>query len=347
MQKTKIGVLGATGTVGQRFIELLENHPWFEITELGASERSAGKTYKEATTGKWKMDIDIPERIAKMTVKECKAKEFDCELVFGALDSSVAGPIEEEFAKAGFVVCSNSRNHRFDPDVPLLIPEINPEHLKLLELQKWKGKLITNPNCTSMGPCLVMKALNDAFGVEKSIIVSMQALSGAGYPGVSSMDIIDNILPFIKGEEPKVETEPLKILGKFNGKEIENASIAISAQCNRVPVRDSHLCSISIGLKKKASVQEVISAMENFKGLPQELKLPTAPAQPIIVRKEEDRPQPIMDRNAGKGMSAVVGRVRECPVLGIKFDVLSHNTVRGAAGAAILNAELMKAKKIF
>lgn len=349
MEKTKVGILGATGMVGQRFVQLLESHPWFEVTELGASERSAGKSYAEALEGRWKLPTEIPKKFAGMIVKECKPKSFESKLVFGALDSSIAGPIEEDFAKAGFIVSSNSKNHRMDSDVPLLIPEINPGHLEIVKEQSkrfGKGFIVTNPNCTLMGPTLAIKALDNAFGVEKAFIVSMQAVSGAGYPGVASLDIVDNVIPFISGEEEKLETEPLKILGKIHNGKFENASLKISAHCNRVCVRDSHLCSVSVSLKKKATVQEAIHALENFSGEPQKLKLPSAPEKSIVVRKEQDRPQPILDRDTGKGMSAVVGRVRECKLLDIKFSVLSHNTIRGAAGAAILNAELMKAKKM-
>jgi len=346
-KKIKAGILGATGMVGQRFIQLLEGHPWFEVSEVAASERSAGKSYLDALEGRWKFPAPVPKRIAGMTVKECRPG-LDCEIVFGALDSSVAGPIEQAFAQAGYAVSSNSKNHRMEKDVPLLIPEINPEHIKLVDLQKknrgWKGFIVTNPNCTLMGPTLAMKALDDAFGVEKALIVSMQAISGAGYPGVASLDIVDNVLPYIGGEEEKVETEPLKILGKLNGNMVQFAPIKISASCNRVAVRDGHMCSVSVQLKKKAGVGEAIAAMEAFSGEPQKLRLPTAPEHAIVVRREQDRPQPLMDRDTGRGMSAVVGRVRKCSILDLKFSVLSHNTIRGAAGCAILNAELLKAK---
>jgi len=348
MKKIKVGVLGATGMVGQRFVQLLEQHPWFEVTEVAASERSAGRSYAEALEGRWKQPVPVPERVAGMTVKECKPG-LDCELVFGALDSNVAGPIEEDFAKAGYAVSSNSKNHRMDPDVPLLIPEINPGHIALIDAQRkrrgGKGFIVTNPNCTLTGPTLAMKALDDAFGIEKAMIVSMQAISGAGYPGVASWDIIDNVIPFISGEEEKVETEPLKILGKLKNGGVEFAPIKISAACNRVAVRDGHTCCVSVQLRKKAGIEEAIGAMQQFRGEPQALKLPSAPAQPIVVRMEQDRPQPLLDREEGKGMSAVVGRVRKCSVFDLKFTVLSHNTIRGAAGCAILNAELLKAKK--
>ncbi|MFH1255998.1 MAG: aspartate-semialdehyde dehydrogenase [Candidatus Diapherotrites archaeon] len=348
MEKTKVGILGATGMVGQRFIALLAEHPWFEITEVAASEKSAGKSYAEAVKGRWKIETQIPEKVAGMEVKECKAKGMGCELVFGALDAEIAKPIEQEFAKAGMIVSSNTKTHRMEADVPLLIPEVNAEHLEVIERQRknrgWRGAIITNPNCTLMGPTITAKALDDAFGVKKMMVFSMQALSGAGYPGVPSLDIVDNVMPFIGGEEPKVESEPLKILGKLGANGFENAKITISAHCNRVGVTNGHTTPISVELAEKPSIDEVKKAFREFRGEPQKLKLPTAPQPVIVVREEDDRPQPRMDRDAGKGMAITVGRVRACRVLGYKFTAVSHNTVRGAAGAAILNAELMKAK---
>lgn len=346
--------------VGQRFVQLLDGHPWFEVTELAASEQSAGKTYGEAVAGRWKISSDIPEYARKMNVKKCKPN-LDCELVFSALDASVTGPIEEEFAKAGYAVSSNSRNHRMDADVPLLIPEVNAEHLGLVEKQrqqrKWKGFIVTNPNCSTIHMVLALKPLMEKFGLEKVVVTTMQALSGAGYPGVASMDIIDNVYPFIGMEEEKMQSESLKLLGKFvnssnssnnssggNGNaRIENAKIAISANCNRVNVSDGHTECVSVKLSKSATEEAVVRAFENFNPLKQ-LNLPSSPQQPIIVRKEADRPQPRLDRMAGRGMASVVGRIRKCPVLDYKFVVLGHNTIRGAAGAAILNAELMKSK---
>ncbi|MCD6352616.1 MAG: aspartate-semialdehyde dehydrogenase [Proteobacteria bacterium] len=346
MEKIKVGILGATGMVGQRFIQLLENHPWFEISALAASERSAGKSYTEAIAGRWKLDTSIPARIEGLGVKKC-IPDLDCRLVFSALDANIAGTVEEEFARAGYVVSSNSRNHRMDEDVPLLIPEINDDHLKIVDEQKkrrqYKGFIVTNPNCSTIGMVLALAPLHKEFIINKIMVTTLQALSGSGYPGVASMDIMDNVLPFIGSEEMKMETEPQKILGRFENNKIVMADITISASCNRVPVTDGHLESISIELEKKPSRQDVIDVLKEFNPL-EEFDLPSSPSRPIVVREEDDRPQPRYDRNEGNGMACVVGRVRECPILDYKFSVLSHNTIRGAAGAAILNAEYMKVK---
>lgn len=346
MEKIKVGILGATGMVGQRFIQLLENHPWFEISALAASERSAGKSYAEAIAGRWKLDTSIPARIEGLGVKKC-IPDLDCRLVFSALDANIAGTVEEEFARAGYVVSSNSRNHRMDEDVPLLIPEINDDHLKIVDEQKkrrqYNGFIVTNPNCSTIGMVLALAPLHKEFIINKIMVTTLQALSGAGYPGVASMDIMDNVLPFIGSEEMKMETEPQKILGRFENNKIVMADITISASCNRVPVTDGHLESISIELEKKPSRQDVIDVLKEFNPL-EEFDLPSSPSRPIVVREEDDRPQPRYDRNEGNGMACVVGRVRECPILDYKFSVLSHNTIRGAAGAAILNAEYMKVK---
>ena len=343
MKKTKVGVLGATGTVGQRFIQLLEAHPYFELTELAASERSAGKPYREAVEGRWKLSANIPEYARDLVVKECKPG-LDCEMVFGALDSSVAGPIEKEFAEAGYFVVSNSKNHRFDENVPLMSAEVNPEHLQLLEQQKTKGKIVTNSNCTIMGVTITFKALMDAFGLEQAMVFSMQAISGAGYPGIASMDILGNVVPFIGGEEEKTETEPLKILGELKNGKIENARVKISAHCNRVPVFDGHTVCVSVKLKQKPEIEEFKKVLDEFEGEPQRMKLPSAPEKAIILREEADRPQPRLDLMEGKGMSTTVGRVREDSIMDYRYVTLSHNTIRGAAGAALLNAELIKAK---
>ncbi len=347
--KIPVCVLGATGMVGQRFIQLLDNHPWFEVTALAASERSAGKTYTEAVKGRWIVSEAIPEYAKDMKVVECRASEIDGKVAFGALDSGVAEQIEKEFAEAGFAVVSNSKNHRMEKDVPLLIPEVNAEHLEAVEVQKknrdWEGFIVTNPNCTTIQFVLALAPLHQKFGVNKIFLTSMQALSGAGYPGVASLNIIDNVVPYIGGEEEKVESEPLKLFGEWNGKEFLNAEIAITAQCNRVNVKDGHLETLNIKLDKKGSLDDVKKAMKEFNPL-KELNLPSSPSHPIIVTDEENRPQPRMDRDLENGMASVVGRVRECPVLDYKFIVLGHNTVRGAAGAAILNAELLKAKSL-
>ncbi|MBI2176143.1 aspartate-semialdehyde dehydrogenase [Candidatus Woesearchaeota archaeon] len=346
MQKIKVGILGATGMVGQRFVQLLESHPWFEVAELAASPESAGKAYEEAMAGRWKVSADVPEYARRMKLRECKPT-LNCSIVFSALDAAVAGPIEEEFAKAGYVVSSNSRNHRMDSDVPLLIPEVNPEHLGLVKTQQklrgWKGFIVTNPNCSTIHMVLALKPLMDGFGLEKVMVTTMQALSGAGFPGVASLDIIDNIYPYIGMEEEKVQSETLKLLGKFGSNGVESAKVAVSAQCNRVNVSDGHTECVSVKLSKSATEKEIIGAFENFNPLRQ-LKLPSSPQHPIVVRKEADRPQPKLDRNLEKGMASVVGRIRSCPVLDYRFVVLGHNTIRGAAGAAILNAELMKAR---
>lgn len=345
MVKIKVGILGATGMVGQRFVDLLQNHPWFELTEIAASGKSANKTYEEAMEGRWRVSSQIPEKVGKIRVRDCKP-DLDCKLVFSALDSSVAGPIEEDFASNGYIVSSNSKNHRMDEDVPLLIPEVNPEHLLVIEKQKkrfGKGFIVTNPNCSAIGLVMALKPLNDAFGLSKVFVTTMQALSGAGYPGVASLDILDNVIPYIAGEEEKIETESLKLLGAIKNNEFSYANIKISAQCNRVNVKDGHLEAVNVELIKKAGLEDVINAFKNFNPL-KKLNLPSAPNPPIIVREEIDRPQPKYDRDAENGMAVTVGRIRKCNILDYRFLVLSHNTIRGAAGAAILNAELMKVR---
>ena len=346
MKKIKVGILGATGMVGQRFIQLLENHPWFEISALAASERSAGKTYRESMVGRWKLETPIPQNVAGMDVKEC-TPDFDCRVVFSALDYSVAGPVEEKFASAGYVVSSNSKNHRMDDDVPLLIPEINGDHLSIVSAQKKRigstGFIVTNPNCSTIGLVLGVAPLYKKYGITKMVVTTMQALSGAGYPGVASLDILDNVVPYIGGEEDKVEIEPKKILGTVKNNRFVMADMLISASCNRVSVKDGHLETVSVELKEKPSCEELIATIKAYNPLAG-LDLPFAPSQPIVVREENDRPQPRFDRDEGKGMACVVGRIRKCSVFDYKFVVLSHNTIRGAAGAAILNAEYMKVK---
>lgn len=346
MEKIKIGILGATGMVGQRFIQLLEDHPWFEISELAASERSAEKPYEEAVSGRWKLETPIPSKTASMVVKECKPG-LDCKMVFSALDAGIAGSVEEEFARAGYAVSSNSRNHRMDEDVPLLIPEVNAEHTAIIEQQKkkynGKGYIVTNPNCSTIGLVLAVAPLHKKYGIKRLIVTTMQALSGAGYPGVPSLDILDNVIPFIGGEEGKMESESLKLLGTLEGGRFVFANIKISASCNRVNVKDGHLECVSIEMEKKPPRDEIILTLKEFNPL-KELNLPFSPPHPVMVKEEEDRPQPRYDRNLGKGMASIVGRVRECSVLDYKFLILSHNTIRGAAGAAILNAEYLKVK---
>ena len=345
MIKIKVGVLGATGMVGQRFVQLLENHPWFELSEVAASSNSAGKTYEAAVLGKWKQLTPIPENIKKMKVKECQPN-LDCKIVFSGLDANVAGKIETDFANAGYFVFSNSKNHRMNGDVPLMIAEVNPDHADLVKKQKSKGFIVTNPNCTTIGMVVALKPLHEKFGVKSVIMTSMQALSGAGYPGVSSMDIIDNVVPFIGGEEEKVETETLKLLGEFKSGKVNFADIAVSAHCNRVNVSDGHTETLSIKLSKKASIEDVRSALKNFNPL-KKLGLPSSPINPIIIMEEENRPQPRLDRNLEKGMACLIGRLRKDNVLDYRFVVLSHNTIRGAAGTSILNAELFRSKGFF
>ncbi|MBP7460182.1 MAG: aspartate-semialdehyde dehydrogenase [Candidatus Delongbacteria bacterium] len=339
-----VGILGATGSVGQKFIELLSRHPWFEIKALGASERSAGKPYREAAN--WFMSSPLPQEIGHMTVLPCRAKDFPCRLVFSGLDASVAGEVEEEFAQAGCIVISNSRNHRFDPWVPLLIPEVNPDHLDSTRFQPYNGGMIvTNPNCSTIGLAMALKPLDDQFGLDLVQVVTMQAISGAGYPGVPSLDIIDNVIPLIKGEEEKMETEPLKILGKLQKDgTIRQSNFKISAHCNRVAVIDGHTESVTVKLKTKADPPQIIKAWREFRSQAQILNLPTAPLQPIYYHEQENYPQPRLLRNLDKGMAVSIGRLRPCPIMDYKFTLLSHNTVRGAAGGAILNAELLVKK---
>lgn len=343
--KIRVAVLGATGTVGQRFIQLLEGHPWFEVAALTGSERSAGKTYGEAA--RWVLDTPMPAAVRERPILPEDA-ELDTPLIFSALPSKTAGAIEERFAAAGHVVCTNASDHRMDPDVPLLIPEVNPEHLELVAVQRrrrgWSGAIVANPNCTATGPTMALRPLHDSFGVTKVMLMSMQALSGAGYPGVPSYDAVDNVIPYIGGEEPKVETEPQKMLGTLSGDAVVDAPFALSAHCNRVPVLEGHLECLSVAFERPPALDELVAAMRGFRAAPQELKLPSAPAQPIVVRDEPDRPQTRRDRDAGRGMSTTVGRVRQCAILDYKFVCLSHNTIRGAAGGSLLNAELMYAQ---
>jgi len=344
-EKIKVGVLGATGAVGQKFVQLLENHPWFELTEVAASERSVGKTYGEAA--RWFQNTPLPERIRHLSVKACQP-QLDCQIVFSGLDAAVAGEVETEFAAAGYAVFSNARNHRLDDDVPLVIPELNADHLHLIDLQRKKsggsGFIVTNSNCSTMFLAMVLGPLHQAFGVEKVFVATMQAISGAGYPGVASLDILGNVIPFINGEEEKIEIETRKILGALAGGRVQLAGFVISAQTNRVPVEDGHIECVSVKFRKQASVAAIKERLQNFRGLPQELKLPSAPPQPIIVMEEPDRPQPRRDVMAANGMATFVGRIRPCPLLDFRFVILGHNTIRGAAGASILNAELLVAQ---
>src|ERR1700758_3191980 len=348
-KKWRAGVLGATGIVGQRLVKLLSDHPWFELSEVAASERSSGKTFAEAV--RWHLETPIPSGARDLVVKGVEPT-LDCDFVFSALDSSVAGPVEEDFARAGYPVVSNSRNHRMDADVPLLIPEVNAAHLDAIPVQQKNrgydtGFIVTNPNCSTAGLVLVLKPLADAFGLEKLFVVTLQAVSGAGYPGVPSLDILGNVVPFISGEEEKMEAEPQKLLGKWDGSRFIEAGLGISAHCNRVPVENGHLECLSVSLKKIATLPEVREALRNFTVSDELAALPTAVKNPVVVLDEENRPQPRRDVNAGNGMAAVVGRVRECPLLAVKLTLLSPNLLRGAAGAALLNAELLASRGFF
>jgi aspartate-semialdehyde dehydrogenase len=341
-KKISVGVLGATGSVGQKFIQLLSNHPNFEVKEIAASERSEGKKYIEAVN--WILPEMIPGNIANLKIKSVN-DNFTSKLLFSALDNSIAGEVEEYYAKKGHIVVSNSKNHRWDNDVPLLIPEVNPDHLKLIKYQKFNGgAIVTNPNCSTIGLVIALKPLVDSFGISEVNVVTMQALSGAGYPGVSSLDIIDNVVPFISGEEQKLETEPKKILGYFSNKGIKLANLKLSAQTHRVAVKDGHLEAVQIRLKKKVKPAEIIRAWNKFKSVPQNLKLYSAPIKPIHYFNDEKYPQPKLHRDLEKGMAVSIGRLRVCNLFDYKFEVLSHNTVRGAAGGSILCAELMLAK---
>ena len=346
--KRKVAILGATGAVGQRFIQLLQGHPWFQIEVLAASERSAGKKYKDACN--WVMESNLPREIAEMSVANADVasveKAGDVDLVFSSLPGDLAGPVEAEFA-ALYPVFSKASAHRMENDIPLLIPEINPDHAELIKLQQkargWKGFITTDPNCSTIQLAITLKPLMQ-FGLRNVIVTTMQALSGAGYPGVPSLDIIDNVVPYISKEEEKMEAEALKILGTFNGKVVQNADFKLSASCNRVHVKDGHLESVFVKLEEDPAIEEIEAAFARFKGEPQKLKLPSAPQQPIVIRKEQNRPQPRFDRDTGNGMSVVVGRIRKDPIMTFKYMCLGHNTVRGGAGAGILSAELLVAK---
>ena len=338
----EVGILGATGMVGQQFIALLAKHPWFRVTWLGASERSAGKTYRDATS--WRLPALLPEAVAGLGVDAATPGRAP-KLVFSGLDSSVAGEIEAAFAGAGHVIVSNSRNHRMESDVPLLIPEINADHLGLLAVQDsargWKGRIVTNPNCVVVVFAMALAPLLQ-LGLKTSILTTLQAVSGAGYPGVASWDILANIIPFIGGgEEEKIETETNKILGALKDGAVRNHPVTISAAVTRVPVHDGHTASIAVALEQRPDAPAIVAAWNSFRGRPQDLGLPSAPPQPIVYLTEPNRPQPALDVNRDGGMTITVGRLRRCPVLDYKFVALGHNTIRGAAGAAILNAELM------
>jgi aspartate-semialdehyde dehydrogenase len=345
--KVPVGILGATGAVGQRFVQLLADHPWFEVVELAASDRSAGRPYREACT--WRLAGAPSEAIGALRVATCEGP-FRARVLFSGLDSSVAGEVESALADKGYAVVSNARNHRMDPDVPLLIPEVNPDHLDALTVQRKRtggGYIVTNPNCSVVGLAMALAPLHRAFGVREVAVATLQSLSGAGYPGVASLDVADNVVPYIGGgEEDKIEAEPLRILGRFDGKAFVPAAFAISASVHRVAVSDGHTMAIFARLERKASAAEAARALAEFRGEPQERRLPSAPRQPIHVLDAPDRPQPRLDRDREGGMAVSVGRVREDRTFDLKLEALVHNTIRGAAGAAILNAELLKARDL-
>src|ERR1700724_2659636 len=343
--KIPLGILGATGVVGQRFIQMLENHPWFEVGWLAASDRSEGKIYSEAA--RWRLKTAIPANVAAMKVSPA-TPEGAPKIIFAALDASIAAEIEPRFADAGGAGVSNSSALRMQQDVPLVIPEVNSGHIKLIDVQAWRkkngGYVVTNSNCSAIGLVVALAPLHQKFGLETVMAVTMQAISGAGYPGVASLDILGNVIPFIRNEEEKMEEETKKLLGQMNGSKIIPGAFAMSAQCNRVAVEDGHTESVSIRLKTKAKSEEIIAAWNAYRAEPQKLKLPSAPEKPVVYLEAADRHQPRLDTDMGAGMTTAVGHLRPCGVLDWKFTVLSHNTIRGAAGAAVLNAELLKAK---
>mgnify|MGYP001350236679 CR=1 FL=1 len=342
-QRIDVAVLGATGSVGQRFVQLLDGHPWFRVAELVGSERSAGKPYAEACD--WRISAAPPDVAARIVVQH-HSEPIRSTIVFSALPGGIAGEVETALAGAGKRVFTNARDNRMVADVPLMIPEVNADHASAIRFQQerrgWRdGYIVANPNCSTIHLVLALKPIYDAFGIEQAMVTTLQAASGAGYPGVSSMDLIDNIVPYIGGEEEKIEAETRKLLGSWTGDAFRDAPVAVCAQCTRVPVRDGHTETVSLKLGRQATPEEVAAALAAFRARPQELELPSAPTQPVIVREQPERPQPVLDRDVARGMASVVGRVRACPVFDVKFVVLGHNTIRGAAGASILNAELL------
>ncbi len=335
MIKKGVSILGATGPVGQRFISLLADHPFFEIEALFASQKSAGKRYVEAVN--WIIDTPLPDSVAGMVIRPLN-EQVPSKIVFSALPSDVAGEIELQLKSAGKYVFTNSSSNRMCPDVPIIVPEVNPEHFRVIEGKD--GFIVANPNCTTAGVVVPLKAIKDAFGIKKVLVISMQALSGAGFPGVPSLSIFDNLLPHIKNEEEKVKRESKKILGKFKDGTFQNADFVVDARCNRVAVRYGHTEVVFVEAEKKFEIEEIKEVFQNFRGMPQRFNLPTAPEEPIIVVDDPFRPQPILDRNNGKGMSITVGNIRKDEIFGLTFTLVSHNTIRGAAGGSILNAEL-------
>ena len=356
MKKIPVGILGATGMVGQQYLQLLANHPWFDVCFLASSESSAGKNYFDAVSGRWHMDMPIPERFLDFPVHridEIELAKKSCRFVFSAVSNDAAKIYEERYAENGIPVISNAAYHRRSADVPVFIPEVNPDHAQIIPMQQknrnWKrGFIIAKPNCSLQSYMIPLSPLHRQFQVRRLMVTTLQAVSGAGYPGVSSLDILDNVIPYIANEEEKSEQEPLKMWGHIEDNKIRPASnIAISAQCNRVPVLDGHLACVSVQFEQKPRKEAILDLWENFKALPQLLQLPSAPERSIIYLDAADRPQPRHDRNAGKGMSVTVGRLRDCPLFDYRFVALSHNTIRGAAGGGILNAEFLMRQGYF
>jgi aspartate-semialdehyde dehydrogenase len=341
-QTVKVGILGATGMVGQRFATLLDNHPFFRVTEVVASERSAGKLYRDAAT--WVVDDAMPAWIRDMRVKT-PADDLDVDLVFSAIPGGKAGPLETSLAERGIHVFSNARDHRWDADVPLLLPEVNPEHLALVERQKTPGKIVTNGNCSTITAVMSLKPLHDVFGLQRAFFATYQAVSGAGYPGVPSLAIMNNVIPYISGEEEKMEKETRRFLGKLTPEGVALADLGVSATCVRVPVQEGHTVAVTAEFRSKPTPEEASEAMRTWQSVPQKLKLPSAPTRPILVRAEPDRPQPRKDVYADRGMAVSVGRVRADPILDLKWVVSGSNTIRGAAGSNVLGAELFVAEK--
>jgi aspartate-semialdehyde dehydrogenase len=344
-EKFPVAILGATGTVGQKFVRLLAEHPWFEVVAVAASSASAGRSYEEVV--RWREPVPLPPAIGKMTVRECSAP-LPGRILFSALDAEVAGPIEQAFANAGAFVVTNARTHRMDRDVPLLIPEVNGDHLTLIDCQResrgWKGSILANPNCSTAVLALALAPLHRAFGIERLFVSTLQAVSGAGYPGVPSLDIVGNVIPHIGGEEEKIERETRKILGTLANGAVEPAEFSVSAHTNRVAVVDGHLATVSVGFGRRVRPEEALQVLREFRGSAQVSKLPSSPTPPIEVDERVDRPQPRLDVDRGGGMAVTVGRVRACPVLDLRLVVLGHNTVRGAAGQGVQIAELLVAE---
>ncbi len=347
--KRSVAILGATGAVGQAFVRLLADHPWFDLVAVAASERSAGKPYAEAA--RWVGDDAMPARVASMPVMACDPAAVEADVVFSALDSSVAGDVEPAFAKAGRMVLSNAKNYRMEPDVPLVIPEVNPHHLDVIDAQRrrrgWSGAIVTNGNCASIPAAMALAPLHQRFGVRRVFMATMQAVSGAGYPGVPSLDILGNVIPFINDEEPKIETEVNKMLGHVSAGAIRPAPFAVTAHANRVPVEHGHTVCMSVEFEQSAGAPEVTEVLREWRGAEDARGLPSAPERPLVLRDERDRPQPRRDRMEGNGMALVVGRVRPDPIFHVKMVLMAHNIIRGAAGASVLNAELMAARGLF